>query len=40
VCKLKITLQTLRSHLHYIGQKLHTQDRLEVITHAMQRKLL
>lgn len=37
---LKITLQTLRNHLHRINQKLHTHNRLEAVTHAMQRKLL
>jgi PAS domain S-box-containing protein len=37
---LKITLQTLRNHLHHINQKLHTHNRLEAVTHAMQRKLL
>jgi len=38
--KLGITLQTLRNHLHHINQKLHTHNRLEAVTHAMQRKLL
>ncbi len=38
--KLKITLQTLRNHLHHINQKLHTHNRLEAVTHAMQRKLI
>jgi PAS domain S-box-containing protein len=38
--KLRITLQTLRNHLHHINQKLHTHNRLEAVTHAMQRKLL
>ena len=38
--KLQITLQTLRNHLHHINQKLHTHNRLEAVTHAMQRKLL
>ena len=37
---LKITLQTLRNHLHHINQKLHTHNRLEAVTHAMQRRLL
>ncbi len=37
--KLNITLQTLRNHLHHINQKLHTHNRLEAVTHAMQRKL-
>lgn len=38
--RLKITLQTLRNHLHHINQKLHTHNRLEAVTHAQQRKLL
>jgi PAS domain S-box-containing protein len=38
--RLKITLQTLRNHLHHINKKLHTHNRLEAVTHAMQRKLL
>ena len=38
--KLGITLQTLRNHLHHINQKLHTHNRLEAVTHAMQRKLI
>jgi len=38
--RLKITLQTLRNHLHHINQKLHTHNRLEAVTHAMRRKLL
>jgi PAS domain S-box-containing protein len=38
--RLEITLQTLRNHLHHINQKLHTHNRLEAVTHAMQRKLL
>jgi PAS domain S-box-containing protein len=38
--KLQITLQTLRNHLHHINQKLHTHNRLEAVTHAMQRKLI
>ena len=37
---LEITPQTLRNHLHHINQKLHTHNRLEAVTHAMQRKLL
>jgi PAS domain S-box-containing protein len=37
---LKITLQTLRNHLHHINQKLHTHNRLEAVTHALQRKLI
>jgi PAS domain S-box-containing protein len=38
--KLKISLQTLRNHLHHINRKLHTHNRLEAVTHAMQRKLI
>ena len=38
--KLGITLQTLRNHLHHINRKLHTHNRLEAVTHAMQRKLV
>jgi DNA-binding CsgD family transcriptional regulator len=38
--RMKITLQILRNHLHHINQKLHTHNRLEAVTHAMQRKLL
>jgi PAS domain S-box-containing protein len=38
--KLRITLQTLRNHLHHINRKLHTHNRLEAVTHAVQRKLL
>lgn len=38
--KLSITLQTLRNHLHHINRKLHTHNRLEAVTHAVQRKLL
>lgn len=38
--RLKITVQTLRNHLHHINQKLHTHNRLEAVTHAAQRKLL
>lgn len=38
--KLGITLQTLRNHLHHINQKLHTHNRLEAVTHAMQRKMV
>jgi len=37
---LGVTPQTLRNHLHHINQKLHTHNRLEAVTHAMQRKLL
>ena len=35
-----ITLQTLRNHLHHINQKLRTHNRLEAVTHAIQRKLI
>ena len=38
--KLGITLQTLRNHLHHVNQKLHTHNRLEAVTHAMQRKMV
>ncbi len=38
--KLGITLQTLRNHLHHINQKLHTHNRLEAVTHAIQRRLV
>ena len=38
--KLGITLQTLRNHLHHINQKLHTHNRLEAVTLAIQRKLV
>jgi PAS domain S-box-containing protein len=38
--KLGITLQTLRNHLHHINRKLHTHNRLEAVTHAMQRKMV
>ena len=38
--KLGITLQTLRNHLHHVNRKLHTHNRLEAVTHAVQRKLL
>jgi PAS domain S-box-containing protein len=38
--KLGITLQTLRNHLHHINQKLHTHNRLEAVTHAIQRKIV
>ena len=37
---LGITAQTLRNHLHHINKKLHTHNRLEAVTHAIQRKLL
>lgn len=37
---LGISLQTLRNHLHHINQKLRTHNRLEAVTHAIQRKLI
>jgi PAS domain S-box-containing protein len=37
---LGVTPQTLRNHLYHINKKLHTHNRLEAVTHAMQRKLL
>ena len=37
---LDITVQTLRNHLHHINQKLHTHNRLEAVTHAIQRRLV
>lgn len=37
---LGITPQTLRNHLHHINQKLNTHNRLEAVTHAIQRKLI
>lgn len=40
VKKLRITPQTLRNHLHHINCKLRTHNRLEAVTHAIQRKLL
>jgi len=38
--QLGITLQTLRNHLHHVNQKLRTHNRLEAVTHALQRKLI
>jgi PAS domain S-box-containing protein len=38
--KLSISAQTLRNHLHHINRKLHTHNRLEAVTHALQRGLL
>lgn len=38
--QMGITLQTLRNHLHHINQKLRTHNRLEAVTHAIQRKLI
>lgn len=37
---LGISLQTLRNHLHHVNQKLRTHNRLEAVTHAIQRKLI
>ena len=37
---LRISLQTLRNHLHHINQKLRTHNRLEAVMHAIQRKLV
>lgn len=38
--ELKITLPTLRNHLHSINQKLRTHNRLEAVLHAMRRGLI
>ncbi len=38
--ELRISLQTLRNHLHHINQKLRTHNRLEAVMHAIQRKLI
>lgn len=38
--QMGITLQTLRNYLHHINQKLRTHNRLEAVTHAIQRKLI
>jgi len=37
---LGISPQTLRNHLHHINQKLRTHNRLESVTHALQRRLI
>lgn len=37
---LGITPQTLRNHLHHINRKLRTHNRLEAVTHALQRHLI
>ncbi len=37
---LRITLQTLRNHLHHINEKLGTHNRLQAVMHAMHRKLI
>ena len=39
-CKLGISAQTLRNHLHHINRMLRTHSRLEAVTHAQQRGLL
>jgi PAS domain S-box-containing protein len=38
--KLSISAQTLRNHLHHINRKLRTHNRLEAVTHALQRGLI
>ena len=38
--ELKITLPTLRNHLHAINQKLRTHNRLEAVLHAMRRGII
>lgn len=38
--ELRITLPTLRNHLHAINQKLRTHNRLEAVLHAMHRGLI
>jgi len=35
-----ISPQTLRNHLHHINKKLRTHNRLEAVTHAVQRHLI
>ena len=37
---LRISLQTLRNHLHHINQTLRTHNRLEAVMHAIQRRLV
>lgn len=37
---LGISPQTLRNHLHRINKKLRTHNRLEAVTHALQRRLI
>jgi PAS domain S-box-containing protein len=37
---LGISPQTLRNHLHHINRKLRTHNRLEAVTHALQRRLI
>lgn len=38
--ELRITLPTLRNHLHAINQKLRTHSRLEAVLHAMKRGII
>jgi DNA-binding CsgD family transcriptional regulator len=38
--ELRITLPTLRNHLHAINQKLRTHNRLEAVLHAMKRGII
>jgi DNA-binding NarL/FixJ family response regulator len=38
--ELRISLQTLRNHLHHINQKLRTHNRLEAVMHAIRRELI
>lgn len=38
--ELKITLPTLRNHLHAINQKLRTHNRLEAVLRAMKQNLI
>lgn len=38
--ELRITLPTLRNHLHAINRKLRTHNRLEAVLHAMKRGLI
>lgn len=40
VSELRISIQTLRNHLHHINQKLRTRTRLEAVMQAIQRKLI
>lgn len=41
ICRaLGISPQTLRNHLHHINRKLRTHNRLEAVTHALQRRLI
>jgi DNA-binding CsgD family transcriptional regulator len=37
---LGISSQTLRNHLHHVNKKLRTHNRLEAVTHALQRRLI